>query len=163
VRPISGSSGRPVLLLVDGLVGGEFCRESPHFRAVYRRRSLCVALISTPWGDSIFGHTFWEAFSECKGGMVIRTSYNELFIARILSVVHAIQPQPGSSLCSVTEDPGVVAAALAIRKSSSNKGISWTPIENSGRSRWGGAVEASRSLTAKGMFERTEISYTTNC
>ena len=63
---------------------------------------------------------------------MIKTSYNELFIANILSVVHAIQPHPGSSLCSVTDDPGVVAAALAARKSSSSNGISWTPIENSG-------------------------------
>jgi len=108
------------------------------------------------------GHTFSEAFSECGGGIVIRTSYNELFIAKILSVVHAIQPHPSSSLCSDIDDPDPAAAALAARRSSSSKGISCTPIENNGRSRWGGAVDSIKSLTASGIFERTEMSYTTN-
>ena len=81
-------------------------------------------------------------------------------MAKMLSVVQAIQPQPDSSRGSEASEPGVEAAAFDSRRSSSNRGMSCTPIEKSGRSRWGGAVEAKRSLTAKGIFERTEISYT---
>jgi hypothetical protein len=55
-------------------------------------------------------------------------------MARILSVVHAIHPHPGSSLFSDTSEPVVAAAAFAARRSSSKSGISWTPIENRGRS-----------------------------
>ena len=88
------------------------------------------------------------------------TSYRALFMARILSVVQAIQPLPGSSLSSGCSEPVVAAAALEARRSSSRSGMSWTPIENRGRSLWGGAVGASRSLTARGMLESTERSYT---
>ena len=83
-----------------------------------------------------------------------------LFIARIESVVQAIQPHPCSSREYVFSESGVVAAALEARRSSSRRGISWTPIEKSGRRRWGGAVAERRSETARGMFERTERSYT---
>ena len=62
------------------------------------------------------------------------TSYRALFMASILSVVQAIQPLPGSSLSSGCSEPGVAAAALEARRSSSRSGMSWTPIENSGRS-----------------------------
>ena len=90
----------------------------------------------------------------------MRTSYRALFMARMLSVEQAIQPLPGSSRNSECSEPGVAAAALAARRSSSRSGMSWTPIEKRGRSLWGGAVGARRSLTARGMFERTERSYT---
>lgn len=82
-----------------------------------------------------------------------------LFIARMLSVVQAIQPHPVLSLASSSE-PGDVAAALEARRSSSSRGISCTPIENNGRSLWGGAFDANRSRTARGTLERTERSYT---
>lgn len=78
----------------------------------------------------------------------------------MLSVVQAIQPLPGSSLTSECSELGVAAAALDARRSSSRSGMSWTPIEKRGRSRCGGAVDARRSLTARGIFERTERSYT---
>jgi hypothetical protein len=81
-------------------------------------------------------------------------------MARMLSVVHAIQPHPGSSLISGASGFGVVTAAFEIRKSSSRRGISCTPIENKGRSLCGGAVDANRSLTARGTLESTDISYT---
>ena len=55
-------------------------------------------------------------------------------MARMLSVVQAIQPFPGSSLTSECSKPGVAAAALEARRSSSRSGISWTPIEKRGRS-----------------------------
>lgn len=85
-----------------------------------------------------------------------------LFIARMESVVHAIQPQPCSSREYVFSESGVVAAAFEARRSSSRSGMSWTPIEKRGRSRWGGALEEIISDTARGMLERTERSYTTN-
>ncbi len=83
-----------------------------------------MAFISTPCGDSTFGQTFSAASSEYVGGMVMRTSYRALFMARMLSVVQAIHPQPGSSLGSECSDPGVAAAALEARRSSSRSGIS---------------------------------------
>jgi hypothetical protein len=145
---------------VLGLVGIETWRERPQRSALYRRRSRWVAFISTPWGDSTFGQTFPTASFEYAGGMVMRTSYRALFMARMLSVVQAIQPQPGSSLISEFSEPGVAAAALEARRSSSRSGMSWTPMEKRGRSLCGGAVDARRSLTARGMFERMERSYT---
>lgn len=45
-------------------------------------------------------------------------------MARMLSVVQAIQPHPGSSLFSDISDPGVAVAAFAARRSSSKRGIS---------------------------------------
>lgn len=81
-------------------------------------------------------------------------------MARMLSVVQAIQPQPGSSLSSTTEGSGEAAAALEARRSSSRRGMSCTPMEKRGRRRWGGAVGERRSETARGMLERTERSYT---
>lgn len=81
-------------------------------------------------------------------------------MARMLSVVQAIHPLPGSSLSSEGSEPGVAAAALDARRSSSKSGMSWTPIEKRGRSLCGGAVDAKRSLTARGMLESTERSYT---
>jgi hypothetical protein len=81
-------------------------------------------------------------------------------MARMLSVVQAIQPLPGSSLSSDCSEPGIAAAALEARRSSSRSGMSWIPMEKSGRSLWGGAVDARRSVTARGMFESTERSYT---
>ncbi len=85
-------------------------------------------------------------------------------MARMESVVQAIQPQPGSSLSSGMEGTGELAAAAAVafdaRRSSSRRGMSCTPIEKSGRRRWGGAVGERRSDTARGMLERTERSYT---
>jgi len=81
-------------------------------------------------------------------------------MARMLSVVQAIQPQPGSSLSSTTEGLDEAAAALEARRSSSRKGMSCTPMEKRGRKRWGGAVGERRSETARGMLEMTERSYT---
>jgi hypothetical protein len=75
-------------------------------------------------------------------------------------VVHAIQPHPCSSRAYVSSELGVVAAALEARKSSSRRGMSWTPIEKRGRRRCGGALSEMRSDTAMGMLERTERSYT---
>jgi hypothetical protein len=83
-------------------------------------------------------------------------------MARMLSVVQAIQPLPGSSRGSDCSEPGVAAAALEALRSSSRSGMSWTPMEKRGRSLWGGAVDARRSVTARGMFESTERSYTGN-
>jgi hypothetical protein len=76
----------------------------------------------------------------------------------MLSVVHAIQPHPGLSLSSTSSDVDVTIVAFDARRSSSRRGISWMPIENSGLSLCGGAVDARRSLTASGIFERTERS-----
>lgn len=143
-----------------GLGGRDTWRDSPQRRVLYRRKSRCVAFISVPCGLSIFGHIFSEASSECGGGRVIKTSYSVDFIARIESVVHAIQPQPSLSRASDVSEPGVVTAALEIRRSSSRRGMSWTPIEKRGRRRWGGAVEARRSSTASGILDKTERSYT---
>ena len=81
-------------------------------------------------------------------------------MASILSVVQAIHPFPGSSLISECSEPGVTADALEARRSSSRSGMSWTPMQKRGRSRWDGELEARRLLTAKGMLERTEMSYT---
>lgn len=93
--------------------------------------------------------------------MVIRTSYKVLFMARMLSVVQAIQPLPESlSLSSVPEE--AARAAREARRSSSKSGMSWTPIEKRGRNLWGGALGTRRSVTARGMLERTERSYTLN-
>jgi hypothetical protein len=83
-----------------------------------------------------------------------------LFIARILSVVHAIQPHPASSLSSGTSESGEVTAASEARRSSSRSGMSCTPMANRGRSRCGGALDAKRSLTARGILESTDKSYT---
>jgi len=55
-------------------------------------------------------------------------------MARILSVVQAIHPFPGSSLNSKCSEPGVAAASLDARRSSSRSGMSWTPMEKRGRS-----------------------------
>lgn len=65
---------------------------------------------------------------------MIKTSYRVLFMARILSVVQAIQPHPDSSLGSEASEPGVEAAAFDNRRSSSSRGMSCTPIEKRGRS-----------------------------
>ena len=75
-------------------------------------------------------------------------------------MVHAIQPQPGSSREYAVSESAVEAATLEARRSSSRRGMSCTPIEKSGRRRWGGAVDERRSETARGMLERTEMSYT---
>ena len=83
-------------------------------------------------------------------------------MAKMLSVVQAIQPFPGSSLISEISGPEVPAAALEARRSSSRRGMSWTPMEKRGRRRWGGAVGARRSLTARGILDNTERSYTLN-
>jgi hypothetical protein len=45
-------------------------------------------------------------------------------MARMLSVVQAIQPLPGSSLSPESSEPGVAAAALEARRSSSRSGMS---------------------------------------
>ena len=55
-------------------------------------------------------------------------------MARMLSVVQAIQPQPDSSRGPEASEPGVDAATLDNRRSSSSKGMSCTPIEKRGRS-----------------------------
>lgn len=86
------------------------------------------------------------------------TSYNVFFMARILSVVHAIQPWPGSSLSACMEPGDATGGCLDARRSASRKGMSWTPIVKSGRSRTGGAVSARRSVTARGMLEMTDMS-----
>lgn len=101
------------------------------------------------------------AAEEWGGGSVMRTSYSADFMARIESVVQAIQPQPGSSRLVWGVESGVEAArALEARRSSSRRGISCTPIQKRGRRRCGGAEEERRSVTARGMLERTERSYT---
>lgn len=81
-------------------------------------------------------------------------------VARILSVVQAIQPVPGSSRPSVRTVSSEVALRFEALRSSSRRGISWTPMEKRGRSLCGGAVGSSRSLTARGMFESTDMLYT---
>lgn len=88
------------------------------------------------------------------------TSYNVLFIANILSVVHAIQPRPKSSFSEEVEPGEATAGCFEARRSASSSGISWTPIVNSGRSLVGGAASERRSVTASGIFERIEMSYT---
>lgn len=80
-------------------------------------------------------------------------------MASMLSVVHAIHPHRFSSLESDHSEPGVVAAAFEARRSSKS-GMSCTPMENNGRSLCGGAVDAIRSSTARGMFESMDRSYT---
>lgn len=133
---VRGGSSEDVLvrLAKKGLEGSMMCRDRSRRSALYRLRSRCVAFISVPCGDSAFGHTFSAASSEYDGGIVMRTSYRVLFIARIESVVHAIQPQPCSLREYVLSESGVVAAALDARRSSSRNGMSWTPIEKRGRS-----------------------------
>lgn len=93
--------------------------------------------------------------------MVIKTSHRSCFIARILSVVQAIQPETGSPrglvLCSGV-GPGLLFAELAL--SAMRNGISCTPMVNKGRSLWAGADGSSRSYTENGMFARMEMLYT---
>ena len=45
-------------------------------------------------------------------------------MARILSVVHAIQPWPGSTVSCASPEPCVAAGVLEARRSSSSKGMS---------------------------------------
>lgn len=78
----------------------------------------------------------------------------------MLSVVQAIQPQPGSSRPSVWTVSSELALRFEALRSSSRRGISWTPMEKRGRSLCGGAVGSKRSLTARGIFESTDMSYT---
>lgn len=80
------------------------------------------------------------------------TSHSVSFIARMLSVVHAIHPADVSS-CGGALSPSPLRVC-------SKAGISWTPIVNNGRSRWAGASAGSKSETAWGILDKTEKSYT---
>jgi hypothetical protein len=79
-------------------------------------------------------------------------------MARMLSVVQAIQPEAKSPLVvasSLLEVALFDAASWPI-----NEGISCTPMVKSGRRRCAGADGWRRSITDRDTFERMEISYT---
>lgn len=83
-------------------------------------------------------------------------SQSPSFMARMLSVVHAIQPEPGSSASAgsswSSSWPPRFAAACSSRYE-----ISCTPTAKSGRRRWTGADGSITSQTDRGILERTEI------
>ena len=79
-----------------------------------------------PRGHSTVGHIFVAAFEEVGGGMVTSTSHSVSFIARMLSVVHAIHPADSSLGGALS--PSLLPAC-------SKAGISWTPMVNNGRNR----------------------------
>jgi len=142
---------------------GKSCRDNPQSNALYRLESRWVAFIATFSDVSILGHCFSIAFLVCVSGSVMRISYRCDFMARIESVVHAIQPVPGSS--RGISEPGDVAVdvdgGLRIAwRSASRYGISWMPIWKRGRRRCGGASGDKRSSTARGIFDRIDRSYT---
>jgi hypothetical protein len=85
--------------------------------------------------------------------MVMSISHRVSFIARMLSVVHAIHPEPASSSTASS----LLRSLLEASKSSMRKGMSCTPIENKGLRRCV-EVEVGRiSVTDKGILESTEI------
>lgn len=78
------------------------------------------------------------------------------FMARMLSVVQAIQPEPASPPESAVPS----WRRLEASKSSMRKGMSCTPMVNRGRRRGVGDEGGSLSATEKGILERIEMSYT---
>lgn len=78
-------------------------------------------------------------------------------MARIPSVVQAIQPRPRSS--SSSESSLIIASGCnEARRSSSRRGMSWTPMLKNGRRRCDGALGLTRLETARGMLEITDRS-----
>ena len=91
--------------------------------------------------------------------MLTNTSYKFSFWYNTPSVVQATQlPSVGIHLSSEVGlcVEGVERATVRLLASSSSIGMSWTPTVNIGFRREGSV--ARRSVTAMGIFERTEIS-----